>query len=255
MRNNIKNIIEVPDKMNLLFVSLGVMFIILILISVYYALRNKNFTPKIIIQTSNNNKSSTDVSKLPTGTDSVKSVPANSSIGMKVEDTPTNTEAPVGFEKIGDGKAQVYHVGENIYTFDDSEAVCKAFGAELATYEQLLDAYKSGADWCSVGWTKGQLALYPTQYKTWLKMQDNEPERRNACGETPGIQGAYQDNKNLLFGVNCYGVKPAPRGHEKIRSKTMSDKERQLAQKIAEIRLKSDQITIAPRNEDKWSSC
>ena len=58
MRNNIKNIIEVPDKMNLLFVSLGVMFIILILISVYYAIRNKNFTPKIIIQTSNNNNKS-----------------------------------------------------------------------------------------------------------------------------------------------------------------------------------------------------
>jgi hypothetical protein len=190
---------------------------------------------------------------LPTGADNIKSTPADTLVGIKADETPTNTDAPVGFKKIGDGKKQVFHIEKNVYTYDDSQAVCKAFGSELATYEQLLDAYKQGADWCSVGWSKGQLALYPTQYKTWLKMQENEPARRNMCGETAGIQGSYQENKNLLFGVNCYGVKPSPRGSEKMRNKMMSDKDRQLQKRVSEIKLNLP--PVAPHNEDKWSSC
>ena len=60
---------------------------------------------------------------------------------------------------------QVFHVPNNIYTYKDSKAVCKAFGAELADYNQIEKAYKNGAEWCGYGWSKNQMALYPTQKK------------------------------------------------------------------------------------------
>ena len=57
---------------------------------------------------------------------------------------------------------EVYHVPGNRFSYHDAKAVCKAFDSELATYNQLLDGQKKGASWCSFGWTKDQLGLYPT---------------------------------------------------------------------------------------------
>ena len=122
------------------------------------------------------------------------------------------------------------------------------------TKRSIEKAFKDGADWCSYGWTKGQLAMYPTQYKTWLKMQGNEKGRRNDCG-SPGLNGGYFENKHMLFGVNCYGNKPAPRAHEKARHTYMSDADLKLAKKVAEIRSKMGEISVSPFNREKWSSC
>ena len=33
-----------------------------------------------------------------------------------------------------------------------------AFDAELASYDQVKDAWQKGADWCNYGWVKGQAA-------------------------------------------------------------------------------------------------
>ena len=165
---------------------------------------------------------------------------------------------PKGFEKKpGNVDPQVFNVSENIYTYDDAEAVCKAFGSELATYEQLVDSYKSGADWCNYGWSKGQMALYPTQYKTWLKMQENDPDRRDVCG-LPGINGGYFDNKYLMFGVNCYGPKPAmdTREHlymESLNTYPLGKQEREFQKKIDFYRANHDKLLVAPFNKDNWS--
>ena len=178
----------------------------------------------------------------------------NSLVGVKPSDVAPS-DVPVGFrQKEGPLEKQVYNVGNNIYTYDDARAVCKAFNGDLATYYQLVDSYKKGADWCNYGWTEGQLALYPTQYKTWLKMQKNKKGRRNDCGQ-PGINGGYFDNPNKLFGVNCYGIKPGPRDHERTKHKYMSDDDIVMARKVSEIRNKMDDISVLPFNEDKWSSC
>ena len=51
--------------------------------------------------------------------------------------------------------------------------------------------------WCNYGWIKGEKegsVLYPIQ------------SRKKGCGEI-GINGGYFD-KNLKFGVNCYGLNP-----------------------------------------------
>ena len=52
----------------------------------------------------------------------------------------------------GPGGKQVFNVNRNVYTFGEAEPLCRAFGAELATYDQVKDAYKAGADWCNYGW-------------------------------------------------------------------------------------------------------
>ncbi len=60
---------------------------------------------------------------------------------------------------------EVFNVSRNNYTYDEAKAMCKAYGAKLATYNQIEDAYKSGAEWCNYGWSADQMAFYPTQKK------------------------------------------------------------------------------------------
>jgi len=114
--------------------------------------------------------------------------------------TPTPT-APTNKE--------VFNVGGNHYTYSDAEAICKSFDAELADYEQIEQSYNNGGEWCNYGWSKNQMALFPTQKKTWTKLQEKELTKNN-CGR-PGINGGYMANPALRFGVNCYGVKPDKR--------------------------------------------
>jgi len=106
---------------------------------------------------------------------------------------------------------EVFHVSDNLYTYDEAPAVCVAMGAELATFDQLQEAFSLGAEWCSYGWSAGSMALYPTQESTWSALQQEIQEvKRTACGH-PGVNGGYFDPK-LKFGVNCYGVKPKNHG-------------------------------------------
>jgi hypothetical protein len=105
-------------------------------------------------------------------------------------------------------KKEVFNVAQNKYTYSDSEPLCKAFGAELASYDQVKEAWNKGADWCNYGWVKGQAAVFPTQEATFNKLQSGPEDQRMSCG-MPGINGGYFDNPELKFGVNCYGVKPS----------------------------------------------
>lgn len=111
-------------------------------------------------------------------------------------------------EKVLPGKKEVFNVSQNKYIYSDAEPLCKAFGAELATYDQVKDAWQKGADWCNYGWIKGQAAVYPTQQSTFDKMQTGPDDQKMACG-VPGLNGGYFDNPDMRFGVNCYGVKPS----------------------------------------------
>jgi hypothetical protein len=188
-------------------------------------------------------------------------LPATPNVGIPTTDNslpldPSDPEyVPPGFKKKLNGKPkkQVFNVTNNIYTYNEAEAVCKAFGAELATYPQLVNAYRKGADWCNYGWTKGQLALYPTQKESWLKLQEDD-ETKDNCGKV-GINGGYFENPDMLFGVNCYGIKPPPKNHEKVKTNTKSKKEYELEQQIARIKKNLSNVSINPFNMDKWSNC
>ena len=102
---------------------------------------------------------------------------------------------------------QVFHLPGNKYTFDDSKAVCQAYGARLATFDEMTDAYSKGADWCTYGWSNDQMALYPTQKAKWEKLQKQKGHEQD-CGR-PGVNGGYITDTKMKYGVNCYGSKPS----------------------------------------------
>lgn len=186
------------------------------------------------------------------GTLSTTDIPASNKVTGKISNSTIG--APVVPETTTAQVSQVFNVADNVFTYDDADAVCKAYGADLATYDQLVAAYKQGANWCNYGWTKGQMALFPVQKTFWDKVQENDPERRNDCG-MPGINGGYFDNKNQQFGVNCYGSKRAPRTDESMKQTYISDKERALQEKIFNFKRQLGNFKLTPFNEDKWAAC
>jgi len=143
-------------------------------------------------------------------------------------------------------KPQVFHIGNQDYTYNQAKCKCASYNARLATYSQIVEAYNKGADWCSYGWTEGQNAYYPTQKCNWLK---KSPEERKACGK-PGINGGFFGDPNLKFGVNCYGKKPKG-SIVKMEDKTCDYCEVQ-PNYNASHQLDTDEIL--PFNKDKWSA-
>ena len=132
-----------------------------------------------------------------------------------------------------DPNSEVFHVGNNKYTYQDAQAVCKSYGASLATYKQVEDAYTKGGEWCGYGWSADQMALFPTQQSTFdkLKKVDDEAgcdakESGNSvqfnCGR-PGVNGGYIANPYVKFGVNCFGKKPEGTEDQLLQMKIKDD--------------------------------
>lgn len=146
--------------------------------------------------------------------------------------------------------SEVYNIRDNIFTYDEAKAVCAAHGARLATLEEMIAAYDKGANWCSYGWTQGQLALYPTQKEYWAKLQADS-KRRKQCGE-PGINGGFFQNPEFKFGANCYGKKPIPKSNEVIKPENSDLGYNPYAAKIEEYKAAINTFRISPFNEKTW---
>ena len=151
---------------------------------------------------------------------------------------------------------QVFHIPGNKYTYGNSKAVCKAYGGRLATYKEIDKAYDKGADWCSFGWSDGQMALYPTQYDKWEKLQTIKGHEHD-CGR-PGINGGFIDNKAVRFGINCFGYKPKITENEsQLMAETplypLTMKEISFNKKVDYWRDKLPEILVAPFNYNNWS--
>ena len=101
---------------------------------------------------------------------------------------------------------EVFHLRDNVFNYEDAQAACRAYDARLANLEEVIKAYKDGGNWCSYGWSDGQLALYPTQKDFWEKLQNNS-NTKYQCG-VPGVNGGYFANSEYHFGANCFGKKP-----------------------------------------------
>ena len=91
------------------------------------------------------------------------------------------------------GPGEVFCIGKNKYRYVAAQDVCRELGGRLATVEELHEAYKNGADWCTLGWCQGQKAYYPSQ--------------RGAPGCRPGFRGGPMPGQ-LKLGAVCYGRKP-----------------------------------------------
>ncbi len=157
-------------------------------------------------------------------------------------------------------KKEVYNISENIFTYDQAKNVCKKYGGELATYAQVKEAHENGANWCNYGWSAGQMALYPIQQKYYDEVIKT---KINDCGGEPGVNGGYFPNKNIEFGVNCYGIKPKARKENIIYEttttpNTSSDSLNEEAS-VTTTRNPNlideviDEINISPFNTNKWS--
>lgn len=156
-------------------------------------------------------------------------------------------------------KEEVFNIGNNLYTYDDAQAICKAHNARLATYDEIEGSYNNGAEWCNYGWSANQMALFPTQKSTWNELQQSD-KHKNSCGR-PGINGGYFDNPNIKFGVNCFGYKSQPTDKEsdmmetkKERPYPQTEKEKEMEEKIEYWKKNGKNVMyINSFNRNKWS--
>ena len=153
-------------------------------------------------------------------------------------------------------KKEVFHIGNQDYTYEQSRCKCNSYGARLATKNEVTQAYNNGANWCTYGWTEGQNAFYPVQKCFYDALSEDEDFLENSdkyCGK-PGLNGGYFSDSQLKFGVNCYGVKPQG-SVVKPKKAECSDGGKDFCSlpknSSASQKLSSD--VIAPFNESKWS--
>jgi hypothetical protein len=151
---------------------------------------------------------------------------------------------------------QVFHIPSNTYTYTDAKAVCNAYNSDLASYDEISDAFGKGADWCSYGWSEGQMAFFPTQEEKWNDLQ-NVDGHEHDCGR-PGINGGYIANPNVRFGANCYGQKPDITLEESDAminqpAYNKTSEEIQFDVKVDYYKNKLKDILVAPFNNSSWS--
>ena len=175
--------------------------------------------------------------------------------------TPYSTEISNNNKSTNDNsssgpKEEVFHIPGNDYVYEDAKALCGAYNARLATYNEVEDAYNKGGEWCSYGWSEDQLALYPTQKETYEKLQEIEGHE-NDCGR-PGVNGGYISNKGVRFGVNCFGAKPKITALEREimnnaekYPKTINDLAQEKRTNYWKDHIKN--IILSPFNSSTWS--
>lgn len=167
-------------------------------------------------------------------------------------DIPDVTDVPLP-------QNEVFNISNNLFTFDDATKVCKSFDAQLATYDQIEDAYQNGAEWTSYGWSDGQHAYFPTQKDTWASLQKVKGHEHDLG--RPGVNGGYFANPNVRFGVNCYGIKPAMSNSEKALMDSRKEQiypktpnEQMLDKKVKFFQDNKDKLlVINSYNSNKWS--
>ena len=153
-------------------------------------------------------------------------------------------------------KPQVFNIPGNEYIYPDAKALCSAYGARLATYSEVEEAYNDGGEWCNYGWSDGQMALFPTQKKTYDKLQTIEGHE-NDCGR-PGVNGGFIANPKVKFGVNCYGYKPRMNSTEEELMATKpiypkTEKDIAMENRVKYWKDKLSNILVSPFNHNTWS--
>ena len=152
-----------------------------------------------------------------------------------------------------DSNKEVFHIANNKYTYQEAKDVCEEYDARLATYDEIERAYDKGANWCSYGWSKEQLGLFPTQKSIYNELK-KIPGHQHDCGR-PGINGGYMANPNVKFGVNCYGVKPKAKANDKSYMHTLNHSPKlssgMTMEQVREARL--SEMIVAPFNNNIWS--
>jgi len=141
---------------------------------------------------------------------------------------------------------EVFHISNQDYTYNQAKCKCNAYGARLAKYPEVVNAYNNGAHWCNYGWSDGQNAYYPVQKNEWKTS-------KGYCGKEPGVNGGYFSNPHIKFGVNCYGIKPS--GKVVVPKKPIESEQDFCSLPINnQASHKLDTDNISPFNETQWST-
>jgi hypothetical protein len=151
---------------------------------------------------------------------------------------------------------QVFNIPGNYYGYDDAKTLCSAYGSRLATYEEIEESYNKGGEWCNYGWSDGQMALFPTQKKTFDNLQ-NIKGHEHDCGR-PGVNGGYMSNPKTKFGVNCFGYKPKMTQEEEELMQVntpypKTEKDILMEKKIDYWKTKINDILVSPFNYNNWN--
>ena len=152
-------------------------------------------------------------------------------------------------------RKQVFNIPGNYYNYENAKAICQAYGSNLANYQQIENAYKKGGEWCNYGWSDGQMALFPTQQKTFNNLQTIKGHEHD-CGR-PGINGGYIANPQVKFGVNCYGYKPKITDEEEEIMNTTpaypeTTQDIAFQKRVNFWKNNIDNILVSPFNQNRW---
>lgn len=145
---------------------------------------------------------------------------------------------------VNPGGSQVFHVPGQ-YDYQNAKALCKAYGGSIATFDQMKEAHRRGAEWCDYGWSDDKMSLYPTQYKTW---QAYKEKGDTPCGR-PGINGGYNNNLLQKLGANCFASKPAQTGEIAPPSIPQSEVDQRVQYWAGQL----PTIEVSPFNYTTWS--
>lgn len=151
---------------------------------------------------------------------------------------------------------QIFNIPGNYYGYEDAKSLCTAYGARLANYQEVEDAYNKGGEWCNYGWSDGQMALFPTQTNTFNNLQKIKGHEHD-CGR-PGVNGGYMANPHLKFGVNCYGYKPKINQEEEELMQVSTpypktEKDILFEKRVDYWKSKLGDILVSPFNYKTWS--
>jgi len=230
----------------------GFLFVALVLFSYYY----RSFVNSMTNITDRINTWLTGYGAPPE--DKQEDIPVKPPTPPQDEATSKRTGMSAVVEKLLPPGKEVFTVSKNNYSYYDAAPLCKALGAELATYEQVKDSWQNGADWCNYGWVKGQMAVYPTQKGTYEELQQGPADQKGACGK-PGVNGGYFDNPELKFGVTCVGKKPSQSQHDANAimagaTRPMSVSGLEFDKKVQHFKEDTDTLGILPFNKEHWGS-
>ena len=236
---------EVSTSNHIFIIILFILLIIQCIIVALYYMYNINVYKKLGVHMKSSNTNSSNTNSKTTNKKSKQSIPNLSPYKSSTPSVPEITTLP-----------QVFNIPDNVYTYTDAKAICQAYGAKLANYQEMDEAYQKGADWCNYGWSDDQMILFPTQMSTYEELQKIKGHEHD-CGR-PGINGGYISDKTKKFGVNCYGYKPKmTKQEQKIMENTSPipvTKEEVMFEKEVEYwqkRLKD--ILVSPFNYNTWS--
>jgi len=177
-------------------------------------------------------------------------------VDVYVNKEPSPTPSPPVASPPSSDETQVFNIPGNYYNYADAKSLCSAYDARLATYSEMEQAYNKGAEWCNYGWSEDQIALFPTQKKTYDTLQ-TIPGHEHDCGR-PGVNGGYIANPAIKFGVNCYGKKPPMTKEEQELMETTSpypvtEKDIWMDKRVDYWKERLNDILVSPFNYNSWN--